>query len=271
MTTSLLDVRDLTTRYPVGSSIIGRTRYREILHGVSFDIAPGETLGLVGESGSGKSTIGRAILRLVPVQSGTISFQGDDISAWGRSTPVRYRRAVQVVFQNPLASLNPRMLVREIIGEAVTFHRKVRGPALEAAVLELLDDVNLTRAHADRYPYELSGGQQQRVAIARSLVASPELLICDEAVSALDVSTQYQVITLLRRLQAERGLSYLFISHDLGIVRSLCDRVGVLKAGELVEIGDVRSIFEAPRHEYTRELLAAVPHLPAAPSKGTTP
>jgi ABC-type glutathione transport system ATPase component len=268
MTDPLLSIRDLRTRYRVGSDVWGRATHRQILHDVSLDLAAGETLGLVGESGSGKSTIGRAILRLVPISGGVIEFDGQDISRWGRGTPLRYRRDVQVVFQNPLASLNPRMLVRDIIAEAVTFHRRIRGVVLGKEVDRLLDDVNLTRAHAERYPHELSGGQQQRVAIARALVASPRLLICDEAVSALDVSTQFQVITLLRRLQEERGLSYLFISHDLGIVRSLSHRVVVLRSGRVVESGDVDAIFSAPRDPYTRELLAAVAHLPATPSKG---
>jgi len=263
---ALLEVRDLRTRYQVGSSILGLPRYREVIHGVSFDIARGETLGLVGESGSGKSTIGRAILRLVPVAGGSIRFDGDDISAWGRGTPLRYRRSVQVVFQNPLSSLNSRMLVRDTLAEAVSFHRRLRGQPLHDRVDALLDDVNLPRALAQRYPHELSGGQQQRVAIARSLVADPQLLICDEAVSALDVSTQEQVLILLRRLREERGLSYLFISHDLGIVRSLCDRVAVLRHGDLVELGETEALYAAPQHEYTRELLEAVPELRTTPS-----
>lgn len=258
----LLKVEGLRVRYESGRSIWGTPRYREVVHGVSFEVGYGRTVGLVGESGSGKSTIGKALLRQIPVLAGSILFEGKDMAAVAPTrTPLAYKRAVQVVFQNPLMSLNPRMLARETVAEAVRFHTGLDGEELSRRVGTLFDDVGLARRLGERYPRELSGGQQQRVAIARALASDPRLVICDEAVSALDVSTQAQVIGLLRRLQAERGVSYVFISHDLGIVRSLCHTVGVLRQGDLVEAGETEAIYRQPAHQYTRALLDAIPRL----------
>jgi len=259
----ILRVTDLAIRYEKGRSIWGTPRYGQVVHGVSFSVKRGETFGLVGESGSGKSTIGKAILRQIPVLGGTIEFDGEKITDWpeGR-TPLAYRRAVQVVFQSPRLSLNARMLARDTVAEAVHFHLGLKGRELDNRVARLFDDVGLSRQLGDRYPDELSGGQQQRVAIARALACDPRLLICDEAVSALDVSTQAQVIALLRRLQEERGLSYVFISHDLGVVRNLCHQVGVLQYGRFTDLGLTEDIFERPRSDYTRALLDAIPRFP---------
>ncbi|WP_157247133.1 ABC transporter ATP-binding protein [Nonomuraea typhae] len=230
----------------------GRRRF-DAVRGVSFTVAPGETFGLVGESGCGKSTTGRALLRLVRPSAGRITFDGHDVAAFGRRTPQWYRRAVQVVFQDPLASLNPRMLVSQTLEQAV------RAGGGDANVAELLDQVGLAQKLAGRYPYELSGGQRQRVAIARALSVGPRLVICDEAVSALDVSTQAQIVDLLTGLQKELGLSLLFISHDLAVVRQISHRVGVMYLGRLVETGPAEQVYREPRHPYTRMLLDAVP------------
>lgn len=263
----ILRVEDLTIRYEKGRSIWGTARYREVVHGVSFSVRRGETFGLVGESGSGKSTIGRAMLRQIPVLSGRITFEGQKITDWPEGkTPLSYRRAVQVVFQSPRQSLNARMLARDTVGEAVRFHLGLQGRELDDRIARLFDDVGLPRHLGDRYPDELSGGQQQRVAIARALACDPRLVICDEAVSALDVSTQAQVIGLLRRLQEERGLSYVFISHDLGVVRNLCHHVGVLQHGRFTDLGSVEDVFERPRNDYTRALLDAIPRFPDKPA-----
>lgn len=256
----LMQVDGLRIRYETGRSMWGTARFRDVVHGVSFEVQPGQTFGLVGESGSGKSTIGKALLRQIPILSGTISFEGQCISDLPLgATPLSYRRAVQVVFQNPLQSLNPRMRAHETVAEAVHFHTGLSGADLAGRTRELFDDVGLSERVNDRLPNELSGGQQQRVAIARALASNPRLVICDEAVSALDVSTQAQVITLLRKLQERHGVSYIFISHDLGIVRSICHSVGVLRQGNFVDIGDVANVYQRPTSDYTRNLLDAVP------------
>lgn len=262
-TTEILRVEDLRIRYEKSRSIWGLPRYGDVVHGVSFCVKQGETFGLVGESGSGKSTIGKAILRQIPVSGGTITFDEQRITDWpdGR-TPLSYRRAVQVVFQSPRLSLNARMLARDTVAEAVAFHLGYKGSQLDNHVVQLFDDVGLPRHLGERYPDELSGGQQQRVAIARALACDPKLVICDEAVSALDVSTQAQVIALLRRLQQERGLSYVFISHDLGVVRNLCHSVGVLQHGRFTDLGSTQAVFERPQSQYTRDLLNAIPRIP---------
>jgi len=259
----LLRVEDLHLRYEVGRSIWGTARYREVIRGVSFDVPPGQTFGLVGESGSGKSTIGKALLRQLPILSGRVLFEGQSVTNLAPASKRAYRQAVQAVFQNPLQSLNPRMLARETVAEAVRFHTGLAGPELRKRTQTLFDDVGLASKLGDHYPSELSGGQQQRVAIARALASNPKLVICDEAVSALDVSTQAQVITLLRRLQSQHGVSYIFISHDLGIVRSICHSVGVLHHGRFVDIGDVASVYRRPTSNYTRSLLGAIPRVPS--------
>ncbi|WP_166351412.1 ATP-binding cassette domain-containing protein [Phytoactinopolyspora limicola] len=259
----LLRVDRLHVDYEVGRAIggwpPGRRRTRVAVRDVSFEIASGETFGLVGESGSGKSTTGRAILRLVTPAAGAIAFDGREITTLGKNTPMWYRRAVQVVFQDPLASLNPRHLVGNIVEQAVGQRSDAPGRAgRRRRARELLDQVGLAGRHAERFPYELSGGQQQRVAIARALAVDPRLIICDEAVSALDVSTQGQIVNLLGDLQRELGLSLLFISHDLAVVRHLSHRVGVLRLGELVESGPADQVYNEPRHPYTRSLLDSV-------------
>ncbi len=254
---ALIRVSGLEVDYR-GGGLLRRRSFRAV-NNVSFDIPAGKTIGLVGESGSGKSTIGRAILRLVPASAGSITFRGEEITSWGSSTPRRYRRAVQVVFQDPSTSLNPRKTIEHTLAEVVLFHHGLRGPALTQRVTELIDDVGLARHLTSRFPHELSGGQQQRVAIARALAPGPDVLVCDEAVSALDVSTQSQVINLLQDLQEEHGMSYLFISHDLGVVRHISDTVAVLLHGEIVEQGDADDVYLHPREQYTKALLDAIP------------
>ncbi|MEV0612257.1 ABC transporter ATP-binding protein [Nonomuraea sp. NPDC050404] len=255
----LLDVRDLTVGYEAGRALGRRRRKIVAVDGVSFGLRPGETLGLVGESGSGKSTIGRAILRLVDVTGGSIHFDGLKVTAPRRSTPLAYRRAVQAVFQDPMSSLNPRHVVAGAVTASLRRHglgdRAERAQAAAAA----FERVGLSPAHLNRYPGQLSGGQRQRVAIARALALEPRLVVCDEAVSALDVSTQSQIVNLLADLQGSMGVSYLFITHDLRIVRHLSHRIAVLLAGRLVELAGTGSLFESPKHPYTRALLAASP------------
>lgn len=255
----LLDVRNLSVDYEVGGAAAWRKRTLTVVKDVSFTIAPGETYGLVGESGSGKSTTGRAILRLVDASAGEILFDGDDIAEMGRETPLSYRRAVQAVYQDPVASLNPRHRVGRSVTDALERHGMKGREVRRRKALEAFEQVGLTEAHLSRFPSEMSGGQLQRVAIARALVLEPRLVVCDEAVSALDLSTQGQIINLLKDLQAASGVSYLFITHDLGVVRHISHRVGVLQHGKLVEQGQTRDIFDAPQHEYTRALLAASP------------
>ncbi|MEG3615234.1 ATP-binding cassette domain-containing protein [Isoptericola haloaureus] len=257
-TRPLLEVDDLRIDYDVAGAASWRRRTLTVVKGVSFTIAPGETYGLVGESGSGKSTTGRAVLRLAEVTGGSVRFDGEDLADMPRKTPLRYRRAVQAVYQDPAASLNPRHRVGRAITETLARHG-VRGRDAREKAVRVFDQVGLTAEHLSRFPSQMSGGQLQRVAIARALVLDPQLVVCDEAVSALDLSTQSQIINLLRDLQEASGVSYLFITHDLGVVRHVSHRVGVLKQGEIVEQGDTAAIFDAPQHEYTRSLLAASP------------
>lgn len=259
LTGTLLEVHDLAVGYETSTGLFGRPKVVPVVQGVTFDIAPGETLGFVGESGSGKSTVGKAILRLVPPLGGSIRFDGRDVAGDGPRAPLSYRRQVQAVFQDPSASLNPQHLVSHALDEAMRRHGVSDRRERRTRTLEALDMVNLGQGHLHRFPAELSGGQQQRVAIARALVLRPRLVVCDEAVSALDLATQGQIINLLADLQKATGLSYLFIAHDLGLVRHIAHRVGVMQAGTLVELADTESIFESPGHEYTQQLLAATP------------
>lgn len=253
---TLLDIRDLTVHFDAGRAMGWRRRTTTAVDAVSFDIRPGETLGLVGESGSGKSTTGRAILRLVDAASGTIDFDGLDVTALGHRTPPSYRRAVQAVFQDPLASLNPR----HVVARAVTTSLRRHGVGDRAdAAAEAFERVGLSHAHLNRLPAELSGGQRQRVAIARALALEPRLVVCDEAVSALDLSTQSQIINLLADLQQSTGMSYLFIAHDLGVTRHISDRIAVMLGGRIVEVAPVHQLFESTKHPYTRALIAASP------------
>jgi ABC-type oligopeptide transport system ATPase subunit len=259
---SLIAVEDLRVTF-VGGGSFGRTGKRSripAVSGVSFEVGEAETFGLVGESGSGKSTVGRALLRLVDVDSGRITFDGVNISDWGKRTPLSYRRDVQAIFQDPASSLNPRHLVGEVLQEPLVRHGESMGRAdRKRRVAELLDQVQLASYHAERYPRELSGGQRQRVAIARALAVNPRFIVCDEIVSALDVSTQGAIVNLLRSLQMELRVSYLFIAHDLGLVHHISDRIGVMERGQLVEVGDTTQVYRRPVHPYTQKLLAAEP------------
>jgi ABC-type oligopeptide transport system ATPase subunit len=256
---SLLEVRSLSVGYEAPAGFLGRRKVVPAVEDVSFTIAPGETLGFVGESGSGKSTVGKAILRLVPPMAGQIVFDGRDVAEDGPRPPLAYRRDVQAVFQDPAASLNPRQLVSHAIETPLRRHGVTDRSEIRSRTLEAFEMVGLTRDHLQRFPNELSGGQQQRVAIARALVLRPRLVVCDEAVSALDLSTQGQIINLLGDLQEATGVSYLFIAHDLGLVRHIAHRVGVMSAGRLVELAETESIFESPVDPYTRRLLGATP------------
>jgi oligopeptide transport system ATP-binding protein len=226
---------------------------------VSFDVFPGETLGLVGESGSGKSTTGYTILQLLRPTSGSVRFEGRDLASLRGAELREARREMQIIFQDPYSSLDPRMTVAEIVAEPLRAHRVGDRATQRDRVQELLELVGIEPSYAARYPHEFSGGQRQRVGIARALALSPKLLICDEPVSALDVSIQAQILNLLNDLQASLGLTYLFIAHDLAVVRLMSDRIAVMQAGEIVETGDAETVYAAPRHPYTRALLAAVP------------
>jgi oligopeptide/dipeptide ABC transporter ATP-binding protein len=257
MSAPLLSVENLSVDFRLKPSLFARALTLSAVRDVSFAIEPGRTFGLVGESGSGKSTIGRAILRLAEPSAGRILFDGADVAAGGQRTPLAYRRDVQVVFQDPLSSLNPRQSVGTTIAQAIRRHRSVAGARLEKEVAAVLESVGLSAWQARRRPYELSGGQRQRVAIARALAVRPRLIVCDEPVSALDVSTQSQVINLLVSLQREHGLSYLFIAHNLDVVRHISHTIGVLYLGRLVEVGPAEQVYSAPAHPYTRMLLAS--------------
>ncbi len=227
---------------------------------VSFDIMPGETLGLVGESGCGKSTLGRTLLRLIDPTEGTIKFQGKDISSLGQSELRPLRRDMQIIFQDPYASLNPRMNVGTILAEPLSIFSLTKNKAeTKKRVLELLAKVGLPADSISRYPHEFSGGQRQRIGIARALAVRPKFIVCDEPISALDVSIQAQIVNLLQDLQKSEDLTYLFISHDLQIVKHVCDRVAVMYLGKIVELADVKSLYASPQHPYTKALLSAVP------------
>ena len=256
----LLRVRRLTTRFDVRSGFFGRVRRRvHAVEQVSFDLAAGETLALVGESGCGKSTTGRSLLRLVDIVGGSIEFEGKDIAALPANALRPVRRDIQMIFQDPFASLDPRLTIGFSIAEPLYVHGVARGREAEERVAWLLEHVGLAGEHARRYPHEFSGGQRQRIAIARALALQPRIIVADEAVSALDVSIQAQIVNLLLDLQAEFGVAYLFISHDMAVVERVSHRVAVMYLGQIVEIGPRRAVFDDPQHPYTRKLMAAVP------------
>jgi oligopeptide transport system ATP-binding protein len=258
---ALLEVRGLAKHFPSGGGLIGGVRSSvRAVDGVDFTIRRGETLGLVGESGCGKTTTGRCVLQLERPTHGRIVFEGADITDLSQKDLRKVRRRMQVIFQDPYSSLNPRMTVGQIIAEPIKVHGIISDPAKrEARVRQLLGEVGLLPQHAQRYPHQLSGGQRQRVGIARALAMEPSLIICDEPVSALDVSIQAQIINLLEDLQARLGLTYLFIAHDLSVVRHISDRVAVMYLGKIVELADRQALYEEPLHPYTRALLSAVP------------
>src|SRR5437588_12026078 len=257
---ALVEVRDLVKIYRAGESIFGKaTREVRAVNGVSLDVHAGETLGLVGESGCGKSTTGRVILRLLERTSGTVTFDGRDVFALGAAEMRQLRRKMQIIFQDPFSSLNPRMTVGSIVREGLTIHRIAEGAAADARVRELLDEVGLRAEYASRYPHEFSGGQRQRVGIARALSVAPSFIVCDEPVSALDVSVQAQVVNLLQDLQRDRGLAYLFIAHDLSVVEHIADRVAVMYLGKIVELATSIDLYREPLMPYTQALLSAVP------------
>ncbi len=260
MSAPLLELDDLRVHFDVRRGLFGAKGTVKAVDGVSLQVFEGETLGLVGESGCGKSTLGRAALRLLDPRSGTIRFEGRDITRLSSSALRPLRRRMQMIFQDPYASLNPRMRVRDVVGEALDIHRLApTRAARDARVDELLTRVGLRAEQGDRYPHEFSGGQRQRVGIARALAVSPRFIVADEPISALDVSIQAQIVNLLKDLQEELGLAYLFVSHDLHIVRYLSRRIAVMYLGRVVELGGAAEVSESPRHPYTRALLSAVP------------
>ena len=258
--TPLLEVNNLYTHFPVKRGVfkhtVGAVR---AVDGVSFTVGRGETLGLVGESGCGKTTVGRTLLRLIPATSGSVTFDGHDVFDLSRNQMKLMRRRMQIIFQDPVGSLNPRMTIGKIIGEPIAVHGIARGSELQDRVADLLRRVGLSADYASRYPHEFSGGQRQRIGIARALGLEPEFIVCDEPVSALDVSIQSQVLNLLNDLQQEFGLSYLFIAHNLAVVEHFCDRVAVMYLGRIVEVADRDELYNNPLHPYTKALMSAVP------------
>jgi oligopeptide transport system ATP-binding protein len=258
---ALLSVTELHKHFPIKSGILVEHTVGEVraVDGVSFDIQAGETLGLVGESGSGKSTTGYTILQLLKPTSGSVRFEGKELTTLGREEIRRLRREMQIVFQDPYSSLNPRMTVGDIVSEPLVVHGIGSRRDRTGRVRELLDVVGFNPSYTNRYPHEFSGGQRQRIGIARALALNPKLIVCDEPVSALDVSIQAQIINLLKDLQHDFGLTYLFIAHDLAVVRSMSDRIAVMNRGQIVELGPAEEVYTNPREDYTKALLSAVP------------
>ncbi len=257
----LLSVSGLKVHFPIRRGLLQRVKgYVKAVDGVSFDVWPGETLGLVGESGCGKTTVGRAILRLIPATGGQVAFDGNDVLA-ASGKPLRMlRRQMQIIFQDPGGSLNPRMRIGAIIGEPLRVHGMVQSrDELRERVGELLERCGMPRAAGERYPHEFSGGQRQRIGIARALALKPRFIVCDEPTSALDVSIQSSILNLLADLRDDFKLSYLFISHDMAVIQHICDRIAVMYKGKLVEYGTRDAVMESPEHPYTRALLSAVP------------
>lgn len=266
----ILEMRGIEKQFIVKRSFLGRPLASvKAVDDVSLSLLPGETLAIVGESGCGKSTVGRLLMRLIEPTAGQIWIDGEDVTRLGHAAMRRRRRTVQLIFQDPYASLNPRMTIGQTIGEPLMLHNVVPPAQRRQRIAELLEMVGLRPDQANRYPNEFSGGQRQRVVIARALASEPRAIICDEAVSALDVSIQAQILNLLKDLQARLGLSLVFISHDLSVVRHIADRVAVMYLGKLVELGTAEMIFNAPRHPYTRALLSAIPVAAAGARRGS--
>lgn len=259
-TTELLTVNNLKQYFPIKGGIFGR-KINDVkaVDDVSFYVNAGETLSIVGESGCGKSTTGRAILRLDEPTSGEVTFQGKDLLSLSKSEMRKMRKDLQIIFQDPYASINPRQTVRQVLNEAMQIQNVLPKNKREDKMIEIMEKVGLGSHQLDRFPHEFSGGQRQRIGIARALSVDPKLIICDESVSALDVSIQAQVLNLLKKLQKEFDLTYLFIAHDLGVVRHISDRVLVMYLGKIVEVGDKKSLFDNPKHPYTKTLLSAIP------------
>jgi oligopeptide/dipeptide ABC transporter ATP-binding protein len=256
----LVSVRNLRKEFPIRKGVLSRqVGAVKAVNDVSFDVARGETLGVVGESGCGKTTTGRTILRLLEPTSGEIRFEGRDVRAMGTSELRSLRREMQIIFQDPVSSLNPRMTVGAIIREGLTIHKLAEGSAADARVRQLLQEVGLRPEYSNRYPHEFSGGQRQRIGIARALSVEPKFIVCDEPVSALDVSVQAQVINLLEDLQRDHDLTYMFIAHDLSVVEHIADRVAVMYLGKIVELATAEDLYSAPLMPYTQALLSAVP------------
>ncbi|HOX31492.1 MAG TPA: ATP-binding cassette domain-containing protein [Spirochaetales bacterium] len=257
---ALVEVRGLKKHFSVGGGFLQRKKTVRAVDGVSFDVIEGETLGVVGESGCGKSTMGRTMLQLYPPTEGSVSYRGVDLAGLSRQELLPYRKKIQIIFQDPYSSLNPRQTIGSIVCEPLTLHRKDIGKKERLELgRELLRKVNLDQSFVNRFPHEFSGGQRQRIGIARALAVKPEFIVCDEPISALDVSVQAQVVTLLEDLQGEFGLTYLFIAHDLSMVRHISTRIAVMYLGRIVELAGRDELFRAPLHPYTRALLAAIP------------
>jgi len=257
---TVLSIKNLKVHFPIRGGLFGKETGRiHAVDDISFDIYAGETFGVVGESGCGKSTLGNAVLRFLKPSDGAVYFQGENLVTADSSTLTRVRKHMQVIFQDPMSSLNPRITVGTSVGEALRVHHKLSKDDLKEKVVEIFGQVGLSRDQVDRYPHEFSGGQRQRIVIARALIMNPELIICDEPVSALDVSIQSQILNLLMDLQKDRSLSYMFISHDLSVVRHICDRVAVIYLGRTAELTDTDSLFKTPLHPYTQLLISAIP------------
>ncbi len=257
---SIVRIQDLKKYFTVRqNNLFGTAQYVKAVDGVTFSVEKGETFGLVGESGCGKSTLGRTILRLYRPTAGTIEFDGEDITSLNEKQLIPYRKKMQMIFQDPYASLNPRMTVGDIIKEPMIVHNLYPAKEMDAKVYELLETVGLKPDHIRRYPHEFSGGQRQRIGIARALAVKPEFIMCDEPISALDVSIQAQIINMLERLQQEMNLSYLFVAHDLSMVKHISNRIGVMYLGHMVECGTSHDLYMHPQHPYTKALLSSVP------------